>query len=49
MWQTNVIKFPLQQPETDRLRLYRDEPGTIVVLSTVRAGLNIWHARKSVR
>jgi hypothetical protein len=32
MKQTNVIKFPLQPIEIDRLRLYRDEPCTILVL-----------------
>jgi hypothetical protein len=48
MRQTNVIKFPRPQPlETDRLRLYRDEPGTIVVLAAIRAGLNLPLARKS--
>jgi hypothetical protein len=48
MRQTNIIKFPLQLPEVDRLRLYRDEPGTIVVLAAVRAGLHLPFARKSV-
>ena len=36
MRQTNVIRFPAQPTEDDRLRLYRDEQATVVVLSTVR-------------
>jgi hypothetical protein len=49
MRQTNVVKFPSRQLlESDRLRLYRDEPGAIVILSTVRAGLSLPCARKSV-
>lgn len=47
MQQTNVIQFPLpRHQEIDRLRLYRDEPATVVVLSAVRVDR---HARKSVR
>jgi hypothetical protein len=40
MRQTNVIQFPKQQPEGERLRLYRDEPCTILVLSRPRASRN---------
>ena len=50
MRQTNVIEFPLpQRLESDRLRVYRDEPATVVDLSTIRAELNLRHARKSVK
>jgi hypothetical protein len=50
MRQTNVIEFPLQQrPESDRLRLYLDEAGTIVVLSTARAEFKLRHARRSAK
>jgi hypothetical protein len=32
MEQTNVIKFPLRQLDFDRLRLYRDEPCTVLAI-----------------
>ena len=34
----NVIQFPLQKSDTDRVRLHRDEPCTILVLPSVRTG-----------
>jgi hypothetical protein len=37
MEQTNVIMFPTQPPESERLRLYRDNPCIVVVLGAVRA------------
>jgi hypothetical protein len=37
--QTNVIEFPLRQIEADRMRLYRDEPCTILVLAAARIAL----------
>ena len=37
MRQANVVNFPAPPPENDRLRLYRDEPCTILVLSRLQA------------
>jgi hypothetical protein len=36
MEQTNLIVFPTQQLESERLRLYRDDPCIVVVLAAVR-------------
>jgi hypothetical protein len=48
MQQANVIEFPLvRQLETDRIRLYRDEPSTIVLLSAVRATVGSSYFAKS--
>jgi hypothetical protein len=37
MRQPNVISFPAQPPDTDRLRLYREESCGILVLAEFRA------------
>ena len=34
----NIIQFPLQKSDTDRVRLHRDEPCVIVVLPLLRIG-----------
>jgi hypothetical protein len=38
MLQSNVIRFPAQVPPNERLRLYRDEPCTILSLAIFRVG-----------
>jgi hypothetical protein len=43
MEQTNVIVFPTEPPESDRLRLYRDEPCTILILPAARIVLDRSH------
>jgi len=48
MRQAKVVSFPAQPPESDRVRLYRDEPCTILsFLSRLQAGRDAT-ARKSV-
>jgi hypothetical protein len=37
MRQLNVISFPAQPSDNDRLRLYREEPCSILVLAEFRA------------
>lgn len=37
MQQTNVLRFPVQVPEADRMRLFRDNPCTILSLAAFRA------------
>ena len=34
----NIIQFPLQKSDTDRVCLLRDEPCTILMLPSVRTG-----------
>jgi hypothetical protein len=36
MEQTNVIVFPTRPPESERLRLYRDDPCIVIFLAAVR-------------
>jgi hypothetical protein len=36
MVQTNVVVFPSQPPESERLRLYRDDPCVVVFLAVAR-------------
>jgi hypothetical protein len=43
MDQTNVIVFPTEPLESDRLRLYRDKPCTILILPTARIALDGSH------
>jgi hypothetical protein len=37
MEQTNIIMFPTQPPDSERLRLYRDDPCIVFVLVALRA------------
>jgi hypothetical protein len=37
MLRTNVVRFPAQIPENERLRLYRDAPCTVLSLAAFRA------------
>jgi hypothetical protein len=37
MQQTNVLRFPVQVPEAERMRLFRDDPCTILSLAAFRA------------
>jgi hypothetical protein len=37
MQQTNVLRFPVQVPEAERRRLYRDDPCTVLTLAAFRA------------
>jgi hypothetical protein len=37
MRQPNVISFPAQHSDNDRLRLYREEPCAILILAEFRA------------
>jgi hypothetical protein len=39
MEQTNVISFPTQPPESERLRLYHDDPCIVLVLAAVRRSI----------
>ena len=34
----NIIQFPIQKNDAERVRLYRDEPCVIVVLPLLRIG-----------
>jgi len=34
----NIIQFPLQKNDAERVRLHRDEPCVILVLPSVRTG-----------
>jgi hypothetical protein len=36
MQQTNVLRFPVQVPEAERMRLYRDDPCRILSLAAFR-------------
>jgi hypothetical protein len=46
MEQTNVIGFPAQPPESERLRLYQDHPAIVLVLAPVRAPIAIASPRR---
>jgi hypothetical protein len=49
MAQDNIIRFPTQPRESERLRLYRDEPCTVLFLSWLQANQDAKTARKAVK